>query len=591
VKNKHTAKARQQLCQKWGCIGHDLLPKLKLLLPKLKLLLLKLKLFIFICLLGGLTSNVYALGLGSASSDSYLGQIATIKVPLLSVQNSDSLEIKVMTQDAQPRVSDVFAARLERNDSGFAIVVSSNRIINDPYVGFSLAVTEGRNTLIKEIGMLLDVSPEGVSSAPDNNVPAPSSGAQLVKLSGSDTMGPYDWAEAENIPKFFGPVLDGQSLWRVARRINKALGVSINQMMLSLYQANPAAFSRASIDSLQFGLILNIPDASVASQVSDTQAKAKLDSLSSNQIALLPESYQTQAIEQSEELVVEPLEQELVSPIVIEQAAQIEPQEQQTIGVIESEPLVASNLATNKEPSSDINVESSSVVENQPVAQKVNLPKPLQTTEASNKLVGDSNADALSNLLFWLVPLALFGLSVAAYFFHQRQTKSKSKSKQKTQVNTEASIQHFSPSVRQPRDYSTLTAVTQQIAAASIDVDTEMASYDSMSELHSTKQTDSETEPTSDNEDGDSGHLNFSEHFKSLLAKPDYAFARQLLDFTRDNKEITIDRYHCERLQILHAMQNTDGFYDYFYEIEADIPLFDLKLRTRISQMLVTLTS
>ena len=85
-------------------------------------------------------------------------------------------------------------------------------------------------------------------------------------------MGPYDWAVAGQVPEEFGPVLDGQSLWRVARRINKSLDVSIDQMMWSLYQNNRDKFATNSITSLKAGSFLRIPTAQQASSISELAA-------------------------------------------------------------------------------------------------------------------------------------------------------------------------------------------------------------------------------------------------------------------------------------------------------------------------------
>ena len=82
--------------------------------------------------------------------------------------------------------------------------------------------------------------------------------------------------------------------------------------------------------------------------------------------------------------------------------------------------------------------------------------------------------------------------------------------------------------------------------------------------------------------------LTFDERFTRLIEEKDFSFARELLDFARHN-EINDDRYHCERLRLLKAMDDEDGFYEYYYEIEAKIPGFPPKLQTEISQFVVQL--
>jgi len=82
--------------------------------------------------------------------------------------------------------------------------------------------------------------------------------------------------------------------------------------------------------------------------------------------------------------------------------------------------------------------------------------------------------------------------------------------------------------------------------------------------------------------------LSFDQRFEKLLDENDFAFARELLDFTRYN-EINDERYHCERLRLLEKMQDEDGFYAYYYGIESKIPTFSENLQTQISQLVVML--
>ncbi|MBL4671572.1 MAG: hypothetical protein JKX81_04890 [Arenicella sp.] len=82
--------------------------------------------------------------------------------------------------------------------------------------------------------------------------------------------------------------------------------------------------------------------------------------------------------------------------------------------------------------------------------------------------------------------------------------------------------------------------------------------------------------------------LSFDQRFEQLLAEKDFAFARELLDFTRYN-EINDERYHCERLRLLEKMQDEDGFYAYYYGIESQISTFPQNLQTQISRLVVML--
>ena len=82
--------------------------------------------------------------------------------------------------------------------------------------------------------------------------------------------------------------------------------------------------------------------------------------------------------------------------------------------------------------------------------------------------------------------------------------------------------------------------------------------------------------------------MDFNQRFERLLDEQDYDFALELLNFARHN-EIEEDRYHCERLRLLQAMNDEDAFYNYYYDIESSISSFDLAIQNRISQLVVDL--
>lgn len=101
--------------------------------------------------------------------------------------------------------------------------------------------------------------------------------AQAQPKSEHSVLGPYGWAKAGEVPDYFGAVLQGQSLWRVARRLNGALGVSVEQVAIGLYEANPEAFSGGSIHALQAGSYLRIPSLAEVKTYSHAAAKAQLE--------------------------------------------------------------------------------------------------------------------------------------------------------------------------------------------------------------------------------------------------------------------------------------------------------------------------
>jgi len=57
----------------------------------------------------------------------------------------------------------------------------------------------------------------------------------------------------------YGPIQRNETLWGIARRLRPDDSVTVNQMMLALYRANPEAF-QGNINRLKAGYILRIPE-------------------------------------------------------------------------------------------------------------------------------------------------------------------------------------------------------------------------------------------------------------------------------------------------------------------------------------------
>jgi FimV-like protein len=278
---------------------------------------------VVIVILMTLPSPAFALGVGSAETNSFIGQRLLVRIPLFNVSEPDSLKISFDSQQFGENGQVNVIAELDRANSQLAVKLSSDNVVNEPYVNFSLNLIDDNTQFSKKFTVLLNLSPQArntgsyVSEEPEGtqnellnkikNSPSTTSQTQqagssfaFVAVPGS-IMGPYETAVAGKIPERFGAVLDGQSLWRVARRIDSAMGVSRDQMMWALYQANPEAFASTRIESLKAGSYLKIPSVSIVNGTSDSQAKAKLRSLNQRQLSI--SSSENVVAEESEKIL------------------------------------------------------------------------------------------------------------------------------------------------------------------------------------------------------------------------------------------------------------------------------------------------
>lgn len=590
-------------------------------------------------------SPAVGLGLGAATTESYIGEPLSIHIPLFNVSNPDSLEMVLSASDASKDIQ--LNAAIERANSQLAIRISSADRVNEPYLSFKLDLLDDSDAFTKEFTVLLDLSPRTKQSrarASSGATPLVQddlidSVSNLTSGNSAKTMGPYDWAKAGQIADSFGAVIDGQSLWRVARRINKAMDVSLDQMMWALYAENPDAFASESISSLQAGSFLKIPAQSSVSAISDKQAKKYLAALStgssSTQVSQNKPAPNVLDIQSPIEPSLEPVLQSLqaeenqkqtpafqltgLSETVMSGAVGSSTADQKSQEIIGSLAQTVGNLTQElirkdkqisfleekvaaleafagieaKELSSSSSATIPAATQQVVAAAPVEIGLSTDSQKMSTQLSGNQASEESSVSLFQILAIGLGLMVVLGLFFKDRIVQlahslnffgSNDNLEFEPSVYAEPSREGNSKPSRDPeKDYSIMTAVEHTMDDQEA---LEGISYLSLEEGGTYKET--AVEPDDEITVVIEQDLTFGERFDRLITEKDYGFARELLDFARYN-EIDDQRYHCERLRLLQAMRDEDGFYEYYYEIEAKIPQFDQSLQTKISQLVVQL--
>lgn len=259
-------------------------------------------------------SSVEALNIGEARSQSFLGQPLSIFVPVSDTAEIVDLNQLIVSVPNESQLTELNLATPSNNldyqvvargnEKGILITTSSP--FNEPFINVGVKVDYKGVTKLRKLTALIDLQPSStltnsseLSSSPvipntsvseavvipntTNRSSSNSTNSGAVTYS-NEIMGPYDWAQAGAIPKKFGPVLEGQSLWRVARRINESMNVSIDQMMWALFRANPQAFIGNDVESLQAGSILTIPEESFVREATELGAVRLLNTAKKEQV-------------------------------------------------------------------------------------------------------------------------------------------------------------------------------------------------------------------------------------------------------------------------------------------------------------------
>ncbi len=259
---------------------------------------MRLKPNISYCLLAGMLAlpvPAFAVALGKLVVSSGLGQalVAEIEVVSATKEELESLAAKVADpaayrqngleyQSALTRVK----VTLDRSKEGKAsFKLTSTQPINEPYIGLLLEVNWAAGRLLREYTFLLD--PPGYVPAP---APAPAPVAAAVAAPrglsvepppppAATTTAPASVAapiEAKPAPEpaagdQYGPTKKGDTLGKIARQV-KPEGVTLEQMLVVLFQSNPGAFDGKNMNRLRTGQTLAVPSADQAAAVAGNEA-------------------------------------------------------------------------------------------------------------------------------------------------------------------------------------------------------------------------------------------------------------------------------------------------------------------------------
>ncbi len=586
---------------------------------------------------GSFDARVHALGLGGVQTQSYIGQRLKVSIPLYNVESPNELKIELERIDGQSMEG--LTAELSRQGSQLSILIESTAAVEEPYFNFSLTLVDEGNEFQKQFTVLLDLVPSGttlfqakVTETADDRSFLNRSQNQLMDIQSkeqpiSKVMGPYDWAEKGKIAKKFGAVLNGQSLWRVARRISPAMNVTNNQMMWALYQANPNAFARNSIESLQAGSFLTIPDVDVVASVSDKQAKEYLTRLT-----------EAKRIQDELPVVASSKQNEITSDVdgtvVIQELDDVETElqfdndperkssgflltgvdsrvgsdgELESVTAMQSQEIIASLSETITElgeqlgrKDRQIEVLEEQIAELQTYLSGVSIQAPDADGERASSISpsvtnGTVEANTEDSIDFdsryiWSIVLVILALLVGfllrarLYQIWESLNFTGSRDrvvfKPSTSVGGEDTLMPMSAEYEVPDEMDFSERSEDSFLESSLFDDSESPSQIVFEESASDEVGNGDAVPEEE--------LDFGSRFTQLLADGQFEFARQLLDIS-NGQGVDQAEYHYYRLKLLAVVNDEESFYDYYYAIEDEIHEFSSVVQTKISKLVVQL--
>ncbi len=238
----------------------------------------------------------HAAGLGKLTILSALGQPLLAEVDLVSVRAGElaTLVARLAPPEAYTQANISYSQALvgvrmsieRRPDGQSYIKIISTRPVNEPFIDLLVELSWPQGRLVREYTALIDptgytpptaavepvapvVSPVPVTP-PVTTEPQPIAPASRPPMAAvapveakpaaaqPQPVKPPVASAAAAADKAYGPVKRGETLGRIASKVKPA-GVTLEQMLVGLYHANPDAFA-GNMNHLKTGKILRIPE-------------------------------------------------------------------------------------------------------------------------------------------------------------------------------------------------------------------------------------------------------------------------------------------------------------------------------------------
>ncbi|MBU1365988.1 MAG: pilus assembly protein [Gammaproteobacteria bacterium] len=236
-----------------------------------------------------------AAGLGKLTVLSGIGQPLRAELDIGATREElGGMSARLAPQDVFKQAGVDFASVLldlrfavEKRPGGQSIVkVSSVKPINEPFLDFLVELNWPAGRLVREYTFLLD--PPEMRAAQSSRSVADARIVETVRGGGSagesrpaplrtaPRNAPESKVASEPGRRMESPgvhvVKSGETLRQIASE-NKYDGVSLEQMLIGLFQSNPDAFVAENVNRLKAGAILNVPEQSAVESVSPAEAR------------------------------------------------------------------------------------------------------------------------------------------------------------------------------------------------------------------------------------------------------------------------------------------------------------------------------
>ncbi|MDF1582658.1 MAG: hypothetical protein P1P78_05050 [Methyloprofundus sp.] len=194
-------------------------------------------------------------------------ELADVKISLASPDKFDQAGIAWSSFLSKVKFEPILKA-----NGQVVVKVTSHEVVQEPFLDFLVEVSWPKGEVFKEFTVLVDPPAVYLKSAIET--PTISAKQPIVSTVNTDAITPNDFSSLA-IEGEYGPTSRNDSLWKVAEKVNTHSDVSVEQMMMALYKANPRAFYKKNVNALMAGKGLKIPEKSEIVQLSKKQANTE----------------------------------------------------------------------------------------------------------------------------------------------------------------------------------------------------------------------------------------------------------------------------------------------------------------------------
>jgi pilus assembly protein FimV len=246
-----------------------------------------------------LSPTAWALGLGDATVESFLNQPLQARIDLISQETDDIESVTARLASAadyeligasREAVSVPIRFTIEDVDGDPYILATSNLPITNPVLRLIVEVNWASGRMLREYTLFLDPPTVPVSApappridqrsrpaaAPAPAPPAPESGQTVDTPAETAVDAPAPPPTRVARGQEYGPVQNGETLWRIASDWQGRQGRGINQVMIAIQRENPDAFLNGNINLLKRGAILRMPAMEDIEEISSAAARREV---------------------------------------------------------------------------------------------------------------------------------------------------------------------------------------------------------------------------------------------------------------------------------------------------------------------------